>query len=191
MPSGLDALVIQAETIELLEAEPSQFIKATTTSKINNAVIEHDIEIPIANQILGLLLRGAVVPTADDYVASFGKVALQVDNVETSYSLTNWETLHGELVRKMGAWPGQPHKHSFIAAAVATEYLTREQETANALLDNYAYLDLDPLEDGSYALQTAGAARVNLRVTDEVGSASPIRVLPVELIQVAGGAAAA
>ena len=44
-----------------------------------------------------------------------------------------------------------------------------------------------------YALKTAGAARVNLRVTSEVANAAADRYLPIELVniaQAAGGAPA-
>jgi len=190
--ASADNLVIQAETIELLEATPKRFVKATTTAKVNAAAGQHEIDLPISNDILGILLHGAVVPTTTSYNASFGQVAIQVDNVETVISETNWETLHGELARKMGPWPQRPHFHSSTFTPVTTVPMTvdsdEQQETAD-LLDNYAYIDLDPLEDGSYALKTAGAARVNLKVTDDVGSATACRVMPVELVLLGGAAA--
>jgi hypothetical protein len=191
--SGLDTLVIQAETIELLEAQPERFIKATTTSKISNAVSEHDIELPIGNDLLGVLLRDASPPQATAFTAQFGTVALEVDNVETVIAQANWESMHGELMRMSpGLASMQGHIHSVDAAGVAREN-TLEQQEGNAgatLLDNYAYLDLDPMRDGSYALKTAGAARVNLRVDTQVASATAMRVLPVELVPVAGAPAA-
>lgn len=190
--TGHDALVIQAETAEILEAQPTQFLKATTTSKINNAVSEHDIELPIGNDLLGVLLRDASPPQAAAYTAQFGKVAIEVDNVETVYAETNWETLHGELLRNgSGLHSMRPHIHSVNAAGAARENTLEQQEGDGgaSLLDNYAFLDFDPLKDGSYALKTAGAARINMRVTTEVASATAMRALPVELVPVAGAAA--
>ena len=75
---------------------------------------------------------------------------------------------------------------SCVAAVEATEAATREQQQDFDLLDNYGYVDLDPLGDDQYALDTAGAARVNFRVTCESASATAVRVLPVELVEVAG-----
>lgn len=191
--TGADNLVLQAETIELLEATPSRFIKATTTSKISNAVSEHDIELPIGNDLLGVLLRDASPPQAAAFTAQFGAVALEVDNVETVYAQANWESLHGELLRDSpGLASMQGHIHSVNAAGAGREN-TLEQQQGDAgasLLDNYAYLDLDPMRDGTYALKTAGAARVNLRVDTQVASATAMRVLPVELVPIAGAAAA-
>lgn len=183
---GVDTLVLQAETVELLEANPESFLKVTTTSKINNAVSEHDIELPIGNDISGILLRDASPPEGAVYTAQFGKVALQVDNVETIFSVTNWETLHGELLRKPAQWNNlMPHVHSVNAAGAGRETTLQQQQGAAgaSLLDNYAYLDFDPLEDGQYLLKTAGAARVNLRVTTEIAVATAMRMLPVEIVR--------
>lgn len=187
--TGADGLILQAETIELLEAQPTQFIKVTTTSKISNAVSEHDIELPIGNDLLGVLLRDASPPLAAAFTAQFGAVALEVDNVETVYAQANWESLHGELLRDApGLLSLQPHIHSVNAAGVARENTLEQQmgDAASILLDSYAYLDLDPMHDGTYALKTAGAARVNLRVDTQVASATAMRVLPVELVPIAG-----
>lgn len=190
--AGYDNLVVQAETVEILEATPERFIKTTTTSKINNAIIEHDIELPIGNDLLGILLRDASPPQAAAYTAQFGKVAIEVDNVETIYAEANWESLHGELLRKAaGLHSMRPHVHSVNAAGAGRENTLEQQEgdAGASILDNYGYIDLDPLGDGSYALKTAGAARINLRVTTEVASATAMRALPVELVPVSGAAA--
>lgn len=191
--AGYDTMVLQVETVELLDAQPTRFTKVTTTAKINNAVSTHDIELPIGNDILGVLLRDASPPQGVDYNAQFGKVALVVDNVETEYSVTNWESLHGELLaRSAGFTALRPHIHSVNAAGAGRENTLEQQEgnAASSLLDHYAYLDLDPLYDGQYALKTPGAARVNLRVDTEVASATAMRALPIELVTIGGGAAA-
>jgi len=232
---GVDGLVLQAETIELLDAQPERFIKITTTSKLHDAVGEHDVELPIGNDLLGVLLQGPVVPTGGLYGATWGKVKLQVDNVETMFSETNWETLHGEMLRRLpGGWHYQSHRHANPAhlhtingsGAAAAAYAqatalgisadangasittgtaartgitgiqnttpgdTEAQIEDQVLIDNYAYLDMDPLNDGQYALRTVDAARVNLRVTTEVASATAMRALPVELVPLAGAAPA-
>lgn len=192
IPTGADTLVLQAETIELLEAQPTRFIKVTTTSKISNAVSEHDIELPIGNDLLGLLLRDAAPSQGAAYTSQFGAVALEVDNVETVYAQANWESLHGELLRgNPGLNSMQAHVHSVNAAGAGRENTLEQQQgdAGTSLLDNYAYMDFDPLKDGSYVLKTAGAARVNLRVDTQFASATAMRVLPIELVPVGGAAA--
>lgn len=183
-----DAITIQAETIELLEAVPARFTKITTTEKVHAASGEHEVELPISNDILGIGLFSPVIPITAAYLSTIGKVRVMVDNVETMYADANWETLHGELARHTGgrlniSWHGHP---------VKTDFAIINNETEAAIDDapvsvNYAYMDFDPLRDGQFALRTAGAARVNLKITDDVGSATGIRVLPVELVPLAGG----
>lgn len=192
--TGADTLVLQAETCELLEARPERFTKITTSSKISNAVSEHDIELPIGNDLLGVLLRDAAPSQAAAFTSQFGRVAIEVDNVETVYAESNWESLHGEMLRRShGLMSLRPHIHSVNAAGVARENTLEQQEgnAGSSLLDHYALLDLDPLRDGSYALKTAGAARVNLRVDTQVASATAMRVLPIELVPIAAAATAA
>jgi len=186
---GADALILQAETIELLEATPERFTKVTTTQKTVNAIQEHDVELPIGNDLLGVLLFAQSVPTGAVRTSTIGQLALEVDNVETILAETRWESMRADLSRRLADRHERPHIHHTAAAPGNST----EQQEAFSYIDNYAYLDLDPLIDGMYALKTAGAARVNLRVTSEVANAAADRYLPIELVniaQAAGGAPA-
>src|SRR3990170_2573013 len=98
LTADLDNLILQLETVELLDAKPERFTKITTIAQVFNATGEHDVELPIGNDLLGVLLQGPIVPTGASYNAWWGNTRLQVDNVETIYSTTQWETLHGELL---------------------------------------------------------------------------------------------
>lgn len=224
--TGYDGLITQIEAIELLDADPKRFLKTTTTSRILDSAGEFDIDLPIGNDLLGVLLRGATTPNTA-FTASIGQIALQVDNVEVLYSLTNWESLHGDFGRRLPAWHLTPHIHHMAShvhlingsGAAAAAYAqataigisadangaslttgtaartgitgiqapaithTLEQEHLAVLLDNYAFLDFDPMKDGQYALKTAGAARVNLRVTSDVVDTVASRFLPIELVR--------
>jgi hypothetical protein len=42
------------ETVELVDAMPNRFLKCTTISKTPSAAGEHDVDLPIGNQILGV-----------------------------------------------------------------------------------------------------------------------------------------
>lgn len=180
--TGADGLILQAETVELLDATPERFVKATTTTKLFNATGDHDIELPIGNMLLGALLWGPITPTGASFNASWGSTRLMVDNVEQMVSATNWETLHGELMGKQGAMRNlMAHIHSVNAAGAGREDTLQQQEDFD-LLNGYAFIDLDPMQDGSLALDTANAARVHLRTNTETASATALRALPVELV---------
>ena len=52
----------------------------------------------------------------------------------------------------------------------------------------YGYVDFDPLRDGSFSLETAGAASLDLDMDSDV-STGTVRVMPIELVKVPGAAA--
>lgn len=182
---GIDNVVEQIEQIEILDVTPSRFLKYTTMTKTPSATGWHDVDLPIGNKLLGCLLFGTTVPTGASYNATIGQVKMLRDNVEYGYSMCNWESVQGELLVRSRAWQLFSHMHRFVDAA-AGEADTGEMQELVLKLQNYGYLDYDPLRDGSYALETAGHARVNLRINQEP-AADAMRCLPVELVEVSGG----
>lgn len=192
--TGLDGLTLRIETVELLEATPTRFIKAVRQSKPIGAVGEDDIELPIGNDLLGMLLYAPSSRFDANTEDTFFRLRQMVDNVETILAATSMTSLHGELSRRLrgaGLWE---HRHSFEydpTLLALTQAETRDTATNDPTLDHYGYVDYDPLEDGSYALRTPGAARVNLRADFEGAVPETARVIPVELVQLAGAAPAA
>lgn len=178
--TGLATLVMQIETVELLGAAPKGFLKYTTSTKTPTTTGYHEVDLPIGNDIVGILLYSTTVPSGTSYNASIGAVNLRVDNTDYLYGLTNWETLHAEMFMD-NPWPWHNHVHSYNAAAVATEYDTRQPKNLAYLMENYAFLNFDPARDHEFALKTAGRSRVNLRINQEP-TADAIRVIPVEFI---------
>ena len=51
---------------------------------------------------------------------------------------------------------------------------------------NDAGLDFDPLNDGSYSLETRGAASLDLDIDAGVAGSAVVRVLPFELVPIGG-----
>lgn len=184
--TGVDNLTLQIETVELLEAKPTRFLKYTTISKTPTATGDHDVDLPIGNKIAHTLLFGTTVPTAASFNASIGQLRLLVDNVEQYYARANWETLHNEMQRRIAeSSQSSVHQHlENVAGAYAQNATTDDNNSNVGFFDSYALLDFDPLNDGSYLLDTAGRARIHLRINADVADA--IRVIPTELIEVAG-----
>lgn len=182
--TGVDTMTVQIETVELLDAKPTRFLKATTISKTPTATGDHDVDLPIGNKIAHALLFGTTVPTAASFNASFGQLRLLLDNVEAYYARTNWETLHNEMQRRISeGTQSSMHQHlENVAGAYAQNATTDDNNTNVGFFDQYALLDFDPLNDGSYLLDTAGRARVHLRINADVADA--IRIIPTELIDV-------
>jgi len=182
--TGIDTLTAQIETIELPEANPIQFLKYTTISKTPSATGDHDLDLPIGNEIIGVQLYGTTVPTGASYNASIGKLRLLVDNIDLYYASTNWESLHNEIYN-LTDWRYYPHVHYYDPTGAAAAS-TLQQEEDDSLIDNYALLDFDPWGNDGYLLNTDGRSRVNLRITADVADA--IRAIPIELIRLAAPA---
>lgn len=167
------------ETVELVDTNPKQFLKMTTISKTPSAAGEHDIDLPIGNPILGVGLYATTVPTGVSTNRSIGELRLLVDNVEHKLGRTNWEAFQQEHFMRHGMdLSTDRHTH---AQAAAADVVTGMQLLGIVGSNQYAYLNFDPLGDGTYALQTRGRSRVNFRINSE-GVNDAIRVIPVELI---------
>ncbi len=180
----LDTHILQVETIELLDARPRRFCKTTTISQIMAIAGENVIELPVGNALLGALLRPLVFPTGASFASSFGEIALRLDNVELIEARRNWESAQGMLARRIDpTWSQLRHTHAFEpVAGVLTLDVQQDEERAQA----YAYLDWDPLNDGAYAVETRGAAHVQLAMVSDQADATASRVLPIELVELGG-----
>lgn len=186
--TNLDTVSLQIETIELLEARPERFIKYTTISKTPSATGDHDLDLPIGNMIVGTLLFGTTVPVDGSFNASIGQLRLLLDNVEYDYAKANWESLFGDAsLRADYPYAMAEHIHNENSGAAYVQNANTEAgETPTSFMRNYAYLDFDPHKDDSFLIDTKGLARIFLRITADAADA--IRVIPVELLTVAGGA---
>lgn len=180
----------QIETVELLGAEPGGFLKYVTLSKTFVTTGDNDVDLPLGNPILGVLLFGTTGFAASSSAATWKQLKLLVDNVEWQYALANWETLNGELRQRLGAGDHlQQHVHTEnLAAAYAQDVASAKARNDAGVLPNYAYLDLDMFGDGSMALETVGRGRVHIRAT--AGTADAARALALEVVQLGAAAGA-
>lgn len=78
------------------------------------------------------------------------------------------------------------HKHRENAAsAYVANAETNNQQSHEEPLSQFGFIDFDPLRNDAYFLDTVGAGRIWLRITG--GDTNPIRVVPIELIEVPAG----
>jgi hypothetical protein len=169
---SLDAVIT---TIELPEAAPARFLKATTLAK-TLVVGANDIDLPLGNRLLGLLLFSTTVPTTTLKTTTVDLLKLLVDNVEQYSHEIRWPELAFEFMRKIGM--DQPnHTHTHVETAGSTE----EDSVEDVWFKQFGLLDFDPLVDGSFLLETAGSGRVWVRITG--GDAAAARVIPVEIME--------
>lgn len=181
--AAYDDINFSVETIELIEAQPTEYLKVTTNSR-DSVVGQFDQILPIGNEILGILLFDTGLRDTLAATYSWGTIKLLKDNVEQYFPSSDIETLAAMLhmQRQCMALPaGHQHQISDTAGVV----LSFSDETHTPLVNDmrgYAYLDFDPLRDGSYSLETAGAA--DLRIRGNGDAASAVRALPIERVMV-------
>lgn len=180
LPTGFSARSWALEAVELIEDSPSRYLKYTTFSRALVAGRQR-LPLPLGNEIIGILLNDPTVVTGDPAAFEFGKVKILKDNVEQYYAESNWESLHDCFGRR-GTLPSMLGGHIHFLTSVAAAGEVEEPEwNKSEMPRQYAYLDFDPLKDGSYALETAGASTLDLDANADTGSGTS-RYLPIELI---------
>lgn len=188
--SGIDGTSLQVETEEILDAQFARFLKYTTLSRTPTATGESDLDLPIGNPYAAILLFGTTVPSGGAVTASMREVRMLIDNQEAFVPRTRWDTLHQEYMSRAGlvGWLVE-HVHQENTASVYTQNTATRAMTIETSVDTpYGWLEFDPLRDGSYLIPTEGRSSVKLRINADVADAQ--RVIPVELISVAGAPAA-
>jgi hypothetical protein len=166
--TACDGVIYQIEVVELPEARPANNLKVTTLTKTPTATGEHDVDLPINNDYVGILIYGTTKPTGEVWTASFDWVKILANNEEYDYAFSFWESLRGDEINRVG------HRQPY------------DLTIDNDVMCHYGYLDFDPREDKQFLLETRGLSDLTLRINADVADA--IRVLPVEL-PVIGGAA--
>jgi len=175
----VDTPIALIETVELLDVNPTSFLKYTTISKTPSAAGEHDVDLPIGNKLLGVGFFATQVPTGILASRDIDWFKLLVDNTEAYYQKSNWDSFQAETWMRNGYDPAfQRHTHAQAAAGDVTTGLQLYGILGPA---RYAFADLDPLTDDSYLLDTAGRSRVHLRINANT-TFTAIRVLPVEVM---------
>lgn len=180
-PGSATAMTFQLEATELIEDNPTRYLKYTTLTRALAATGRQRVPLPLGNQILGVLLFNPATEITATEQSAWGKVQIVKDNVQQYYVESNWEALRGDLAnRAPGFRMGWGHQHAQLAADVITGDEIYQRNVPPA---GYGYLDLDPLKDDSYALDTEGVSDLELDLNSDV-STGTARYLPVERITV-------
>src|SRR3990170_258932 len=179
--TGFDGLRFSIETIELPGATPDFVQKVTTLARTFTATGQNEIDLPIGNFLRGVLMFGTTAFAGATPAPSLGRIELLKDNLQQFVSASDFEVMRGALGLKGIPFPPDfRHVHSVDAAGSARED-TLEPEVGASIDDNYALVDLDPLHDDSFGMETEGASRVHLRI--EAETADAVRFIPIERVK--------
>ena len=180
-PGSATATQFSVEAVELIESDPTRYLKYTTNTRALAATGRQRVPLPIGNDLLGALLFSPATEITATEQSAWNRVKLMVDNVEQYYAESRWRSLRADVgMRLQLARLAFGHFHASDGTAVPTG---DEMFQLNRPPAQYGYIDLDPMKDGYYALETQGHANVELDLNSEVSSGT-IRYLPVELVSV-------
>lgn len=176
-------------TVELPEAQPERFVRATTLSFTPAAVGDNDVVLYPSTIYTGLLLFSTTVPTGTVFTTTNDRVKFLLNNLEYDISIANYEDLWGEWINRcnLGSVFFEHVHNENLAAAYTQNANTDGPQILAHPLRQYLWLDFDPRLDGMYAIDARQVARVVLRI--ETDDTAALRVMPQELILLGAQAA--
>lgn len=184
--TGYDDVDFGVDSIELLDATPTEFERRLTLSRTSGATGNNDMDLVPGRVIRDILLYGTTGPNALTAFStiSWRNVRLLVDNQESVFSGVDWETLKA-LPYIFGRQRSMArHQHgSTVDGNAQTDVTTIGYPFgADAMMNNYAILDFDVTRDDSFALDTREAKKVVIRYN--AGTADAVRAIQSEVIPV-------
>lgn len=163
--TSFDVAHINIETVELPDANPSKYLRSVVkVVSAPGATGENEVDLPIGNELVALGLRLTTIPTTSSTTYGVDNARLLVDNVEYGYASARAQCLQGEAIFHSDG------RHGAIAAQGIGQ------------CDNVLWMDYDPVGDGNFLLDTAGASRVHLNLDMGVDEATNINVM--ELVKI-------
>lgn len=182
--SNLDGVTLQVETVELPEARPAAFYRATTLTLTPTAVGDNDLVLPVGNTITGLLLFGTTIPTGTTATKTINSVRLLADGNSIYIDKASHEVL--SAMWALGRSLGNDYDEHFHLENTNATY-SQNADTAAAEQDDginaqYQFIDFDPTHDLVYALDTGGIGELKLRI--DAGDTNELRAVPIERITV-------
>jgi len=168
--TSLDNSTLNIEAVEMPGATPQRFLKSTLKIiTAPGATGNNDVDLPIGNKIVGLLIRMTTFEQASSHSYGVDAVKIMRNNNEFGYAFARTQCLVGDMINRLDG------QHGAIAAQGAIQ-------PANTI-----FIDYDPNSDDEWLLETAGASRVHAVLEMGVDEATYMTVL--ELVDVAGQAA--
>lgn len=183
--TGYDGLRYSVESVELLGVNPREFERKTVIARTWPATGDNEIELPIGNQVRGLMLFGTTDFTGAAPAPSWGRVEVRMNNEEHSFAASDFEVammLNSLMGRQPPALDAHTHRVTTDGNAQTGLESTFPIEQGMDGWEDYAYLDFDPTRDDYYSIDTKGASSFQIRSDAE--SADAVRVIPIERMMV-------
>jgi hypothetical protein len=141
-------------------ATPTHFLKTITkTEAAPGATGDHEVTMPLGNELVAVLLRETTFPTTSSNVYGVEVASMLVDEREFGYTAAGAECLVGDLGLRVDGQVGD------------------NAASGNILPPKVVWLDFDPQGDGRFLLDTKGKSSVKLRLNMGVNEATKITTL--------------
>jgi hypothetical protein len=154
--------LINLSAVQLPGATPTRHLVSTLFSITNPGDTgEHDIDLPIGNDLLACLIRMTSFPANGAFAFGLDDLRLLFDNRELDIVSSKAPELAGEMINR-------------VAGTVRSIF-----DQLGLIPNTCIWMDFDPTRDGTYMIDTRPAARVHLRVKYGVDEA--VYITPLEL----------
>jgi len=164
------------ETIEIEDAQPKYYMQCTPHAVLPTATGMIDIDLPIGQDLCGVMLRAAKVPNATNDLCSITSAALLVDNREEYLSFASWAALRTHAQMRAPEMVGNT-RHQHAMGDVVPGSPTTETIAIPSYTHHYGYIDLMPAGIEDYILSTAGHSRIHIAI--DCGDTSQIIAYPI------------
>lgn len=192
--TGYDGLRVSVETVELLDAKPTEYEKWVQVAQTNGATGDGDVDLAATgNLIRGILLFGTTPFAGAAPAPSWGRLKVLLDNQEAGFANTDFEV--AQMVSSL--WGRQPpqydgHMHRVTVSGCAQTAVATISGPVNVGAGiagaadltgwhQYAFLDYDPTGNDAHAMNTKGKSSLKLRANFE--TADLVRAIPIEVIR--------
>jgi hypothetical protein len=194
--TGYDDMRISVETIEIPGAKPKEFERKVAMAQTFAATGDTLIDLNPGRHHRGVLLFGTTPFGGAAPAPSFGRIKLLMDNRETWFTASDFEVaqmLHSMRGIQPPAFDGHMHRVDATAAVATQPTLSGPFNIGAGIAGavdvtawhQYAFLDFDPTGDDTYGVDASNAKRLAIQATAETADA--IRVIPIEVVKLAGG----
>lgn len=175
--TGYDGLRRSVQTVELLGATPQFFQRITTLTITFPATGENDVELPVGNDIRGILGFGTTAFTGAAPAPTLGALRVLLDNQEYGYVSGDFEVLRAMTCARNAQNPDVNDHFVRGNFVTATEGDSGSQQITNQIYSNYVYLDYDPTDDDQFVIPTRGHARCHIRTNVETANLARFAVV--------------
>lgn len=178
--SSYDNITLDITTLELPDANPTQFIRYTTMGDTPSATGVKDYDLPRIAPVCGYgIFQTASYP--DNATPTINSVKTLVNNIDYGFtdidpiSLREYFSINRTPPMALDTWTQQEN-----SAGGYTQYAESiVNHTLNGPARDFMYLNFDPNMDGQHVIPGPAATEVKARI--DFAATSAIRIIPVEL----------